>query len=94
MADHSICRMMLSQAKGSLPKDFLPELRGVYVEQTTMLNNSKWFWVKDAHGNVLWEGRACCSWSARYHQLDKMMDSIDSSMPGAPMADGRAYLED
>ena len=83
------CAMMLRETRKGL-KDrpvFLAMVKGWYTESTGMVNK-KYFWVKDRHGKVLWQGGSCCSYNAKAHATDFLVEFADlSDLEACPFCD-------
>lgn len=74
MSDHDFCRSLLRDNRNSFHDK--GRLKGMYVDITRTTANP-YAWVRDAKGNVLWQGSTCCKWHAKSLAIDSMKESTE-----------------
>jgi hypothetical protein len=76
MSCNDTCRPMLTSMRRVLRGekiDIDAKARGMYVDGPSGFK-SRYYWVRNSQGAVIWEGSACCKWAARYYGLLRLAD--------------------
>ena len=84
MADHTFCRLLLSQAREELREQ--PKLRKLLAGMTTwheQVGSNKYYEVYSKDGQTIWTGKAHCSFEAKantiLHYVEKTEEKGEKS---------------
>lgn len=77
MNAHDICRQSWKFEKanyiGAMP-EMKKSLKGIYFDGVTNMGSGrkKYYVIRWANGEVMWDGYACCKWEAKVKAINKV----------------------
>lgn len=81
VSDHRFCQAMLRRTREDLTESQRKIDKGIFIETTVTAAGKRWHYVHKKSGALIWEGTACCKYTARMKALDRLIEDSLSMPP-------------